>query len=177
MIDNDGGHVEASSAPVVVYDPEGGFVTGGGWINSPAGAYVADPSLAGKATFGFVSKYKKGASEPDELDGNTQFQAGNLRFHSDSYEWLVVAGHRAMYKGAGTVNGSGDYGFLLSAIDAELTPRTDVDLFRIKIWNKEDGDALIYDNQVACSETGDDADPCTEIGDGSIVIHKGKGKK
>lgn len=30
---------------VVVYDPEGGFVTGGGWINSPAGAYAPDPEL------------------------------------------------------------------------------------------------------------------------------------
>ena len=27
-----------------VYDPTGGFVTGGGWINSPAGAFAADPS-------------------------------------------------------------------------------------------------------------------------------------
>ncbi len=55
----------------VVYDPSGGFVTGGGWIDSPAGAYMADPSLSGKATFGFVSKYKKGASVPT---GNTEFQ-------------------------------------------------------------------------------------------------------
>ncbi|MCL7413691.1 MAG: PKD domain-containing protein [ANME-2 cluster archaeon] len=27
---------------VVIYDTSGGFVTGGGWINSTAGAYVAD---------------------------------------------------------------------------------------------------------------------------------------
>ena len=73
----------------VVYDPSGGFVTGGGWIDSPAGAYTADPSLTGKATFGFVSKYKKGASVPT---GNTefQFQAGGFNFHSEAYEWLVV---------------------------------------------------------------------------------------
>ncbi|HKZ49263.1 MAG TPA: PKD domain-containing protein, partial [Thermoplasmata archaeon] len=48
------------SAFVVVYDPEGGFVTGGGWINSPPGAYARDLTLTGKATFGFVSKYQKG---------------------------------------------------------------------------------------------------------------------
>jgi hypothetical protein len=30
------------SALVVIYDPGAGFVTGGGWINSPAGAYIAD---------------------------------------------------------------------------------------------------------------------------------------
>ena len=33
-----------------------GFVTGGGWINSPVGAYVPDPELAGRANFGFVFK-------------------------------------------------------------------------------------------------------------------------
>src|SRR5437773_686286 len=54
---------------VVVYDPDGGFVTGGGWINSPAGAYPLDPSLVGKATFGFVSKYLHGATVPT---GNTE---------------------------------------------------------------------------------------------------------
>jgi len=31
--------------------PSAGFVTGSGWINSPAGAYVSDPSLTGRATF------------------------------------------------------------------------------------------------------------------------------
>jgi hypothetical protein len=47
---------------IVIYDPAGGFVTGGGWIMSPPGAYAADPTLTGQANFGFVSKYKKGAS-------------------------------------------------------------------------------------------------------------------
>ncbi len=76
---------------IVVYDPNGGFVTGGGWIDSPAGAYTADPSLTGKATFGFVARYQKGANAPD---GNTQFQfhAAGFTFKSTSYEWLVVAG-------------------------------------------------------------------------------------
>ena len=49
---------------IVVYDPTGGFVTGGGWIDSPAGAYAANLSLTGKANFGFVSKYQKGANKP-----------------------------------------------------------------------------------------------------------------
>ena len=68
---------------------KGGFVTGGGWIMSPAGAYSADLDLEDKANFGFVSKYKKGASLPT---GNTEFQfkAGDLNFHSDEYDWLVL---------------------------------------------------------------------------------------
>ena len=44
---------------LVAYDPSGGFVTGGGWIDSPAGAYAPDPTLTGKANFGFVSKYSR----------------------------------------------------------------------------------------------------------------------
>jgi len=158
---------------VVVYDPTAGFVTGGGWIDSPPGAFAPAPSLTGKATFGFVSKYKRGAQTPS---GNTEFQfkAGDLNFYSDSYDWLVIADHKAMYKGTGTMNGVGNYGFLLSAVDAALTPSIDVDLFRIKIWDRDNGDALIYDNQLG---DADDADPATPIGGGSIVIHSGKGKK
>jgi hypothetical protein len=44
---------------VVIYDSEGGFVTGGGWIDSPLGASVLYPEATGIANFGFVSKYKK----------------------------------------------------------------------------------------------------------------------
>jgi hypothetical protein len=103
-----------------------------------------------------------------------QFKVADLDFHSDSYEWLVIAGHRAMYKGVGTVNGAGNYGFMISAVDAELTPSTHVDRFRIKIWDKDDGDEVIYDNEMGEDE---DADPTTDIGGGSIVIHKAKGSK
>ena len=164
---------EAECILLAVYDPDGGFVTGGGWIDSPAGAYTLDPSLTGKANFGFVSKYKKGANVPT---GQTEFQfkAGDLNFHSSSYDWLVVAGAKAMYKGVGTINGAGNYGFMISAIDEALTSSTDVDFFRIKIWDKEDGDAIVYDNQLDAAE---DADPLTAIGGGNIVIHTGKGKK
>ena len=155
---------------LAVFDPTAGFVTGGGWISSPPGAVTQAPSLQGKANFGFVSKYKKGATTPT---GQTEFnfKVANLNFHSDVYNWLVVAGHKAMYKGTGTINGGGNYGFLLSAIDAALTPSTEKDKVRIKIWDKENADALVYDNQQGA---GDDEDPTTAIGGGSIVIHKGK---
>ena len=155
---------------LAVYDPTAGFVTGGGWIDSPEGAYAANPGLTGKAIFGFVSKYKKGATVPT---GNTEFQfkAGDLNFHSDTYDWLVIAGPKAMYKGTGTVNSAGAYGFMLSAIDGQLNGGGGTDKFRIKIWDK-DTDNVIYDNKL----DGDDdlADPTTEIGGGQIVIHKGK---
>jgi Mg-chelatase subunit ChlD len=162
VADDDGGTDTEVCGFVVVFDPDGGFVTGGGWINSPTGAYPADPDASGRANFGFVSKYKKGATVPT---GSTEFQfkAGNLNFHSDAYQWLVVAGDKAQYKGTGTVNGASGYGFMLTATDGSP------DKFRIKIWKTVD-DSIVYDNQIG---GGDTADPTTAIAGGSIQIHKG----
>jgi hypothetical protein len=148
---------------VVVYASSTGLVTSGGWINSPAGAYKADPTLTGKATFGFVSKYRKGATVPS---GNTevQFQAGWFNFHSDTYDWLMVnqGGDNAQFKGSGTVNGTLDsnlnpYKFMLWAGDGSP------DTFRIKIWSENTSgvETVVYDNGF------DQA-----IGGGSIVMHK-----
>ena len=143
---------------IVVYDPEGGFVTGGGWIDSPAGAYLPDDTLVGKATFGFVSRYKKGANIPT---GNTEFQfnVANLNFKSTSYDWLVITGSDyATFKGVGTINDEGAYKFMIWAGD------NDPDTFRIKIWYEEDNNEIVvYDNGMD-----------QEIGGGSIVVHTAK---
>jgi PKD repeat protein len=167
VTDDDGDSGQSVYRYVVVYDPSEGFVTGGGFINSPLGAYAPDPSLAGEANFGFVSKYKKGATTPSGQT-NFQFQVADLHFHSEVYEWLVIAGARAKFKGTGTINGDGNYGFMLSGVDENLTTSTDVDLFRIKIWDKDNADAVVYDNQM---EDLDDADLTTAIAGGNIKIH------
>lgn len=166
VIDKDGGVGTSSFQYLVVYDPNGGFVTGGGWIDSPAGAYAPDPTLTGRANFGFVSKYQKGANLPT---GQTEFQfkAGDLNFRSTAYQWLVIAGARAQYKGTGTINGAGNYTFMLTAIDGQRNGGGGVDRFRMKIWDTATG-GVIYDNQMGA---GDGADPSTALGGGSIVIH------
>jgi len=151
----------AECAQLAVYDPSAGFVTGGGWFNSPAGAFKANLNLTGRANFGFVSKYERGASIPT---GNTnfQFQAGSLSFASTSYEWLVVnrGATNAQYKGVGTVTINGvattGAGFMLWAQDGKP------DLFRIMI-SAPNGD-VIYDNKIG-SEFG------TAIGGGNIIVH------
>lgn len=151
---------------VVVYDPAGGFVTGGGWISSHSGAYLAAPALTGKASFGFVAVYKKGARVPT---GNTEFQfhAALLNFTSSAYQWLVVSGAKAQFKGLGTINGAGNYGFLLSAVDGQVIGGGGADRFRIKIWDAGSG-AIVYDNELGAGD-GDTA--VTALGGGSIVIH------
>ena len=160
-ITDDNGGVATFGFYVVFYDPSFGFVTGGGWIDSPAGSYTPNLSLFGKATFGFVSKYKKGATIPD---GNTEFQfhAGNLNFKSTVYQWLVVQGStRASFKGNGTINGAGNYIFLVSVVDGSP------DKLRMKITDTATN-TVVYDNNIGASE---DAVPTTALGGGSIVIH------
>ena len=171
VTDKDGATGSASTVGdledlVVVFDPSAGFVTGSGWIISPPGAYVPSPDLTGKATFGFVSKYRKGATVPS---GETEFQfkAAGLNFHSTAFEWMVVAGARAQYKGNGTINGAGDYAFVLTAIDGGLAGGKQ-DKFRIRIWDRVGG-GLIYDNQSGASDADE---PTTVISGGDIVIHR-----
>ena len=163
-IDGDGGSATEVFRYVVVYDPDGGFVTGGGHIESPIGACrltVLCGVATGKANFGFVAKYEQGAQTPT---GQTQFafRAGDLNFHSESYKWLVVAGSQAKYKGTGSVNGTSGYGFMLTAVDGEP------DTFRMKIWDEVSGD-VVYDNRY---DAEDDSYAGTALRGGSIVVHK-----
>jgi len=123
-----------------------------------------DPGPTGKAAFGFVSEYKKGASAPT---GNTEFnfKAGNLNFHSDEYQWLVInqGGTNAQYKGSGTINGDlapndEAYKFMIWAKDEDPVHG---DTFRIKIWYEDnDIETIVYDNGFDQS-----------IGGGNITIH------
>lgn len=175
VTDDDTGNGTTKYEYVVVYDPSAGFVTGGGWIQSPAGAYLAGPLLTGKANFGFVSKYLKGATIPT---GETQFQLhfADFNFHSTSYQWLVVSGAKGQYKGKGKLNGlygsnnTNGYGFLLTVVDGQLNGGGGVDKFRIKIWDIDNGDAVVYDNGLGASDDIDAANP-QPIAGGSITIH------
>ena len=172
VTDDDGASDSGIFQYVVVYDPDGSFVTGGGHIDSPLGAYLADPTLEGRANFGFVSKYRKGSNVPT---GHTEFQfrAGDLDFKSSDYQWLVVSGAQAKFKGTGTIKDQpGTYGFMISATDGQQNGGGGTDKFRIKIWDESD-ESVVYDNQLGAAE---DADPTTALQGGSIVIHS-KGKK
>jgi hypothetical protein len=166
---HDGSNSNATPVLAVFYDASGSFVTGGGTIDVQAGSYVPGPTLAGRANFGFVSKYQKGATVPD---GQTefQFQVASFNFHSESYQWLVVSGARAQYKGTGTINGIAGYTFMLTASDSAINGGGASDGFRIKIWNTVSG-VVVFDNQMGGSDDLS-ASPTQAISSGSIVIHK-----
>jgi hypothetical protein len=173
---------------VVVYNPASGWVSGNGTIVSPVGAYTPNPSLTGTAKFGFVSKYVKGATVPT---GNTEFnfKVAKFKFKSTSYDWLVVSGAKAQYKGSGVIKihtvshagdedceneshfqtWTGDYGFLLTATDGSLNGGGGVDKFRMKIVDKSTG-SVVYDNLIGSSDDPESFTP-QAIASGKIVIH------
>jgi len=117
----------------VVYDPEGGFATGGGWFYPDADSTVPD----GKAYFGFVSKYKLGSSM-----GNLEFQYqdADINLKSLDITWLVISSNKAMFQGTATINGEGLYTFRVEAKD-NGQPGAGVDHFDIKIWEGTDTEA------------------------------------
>ncbi len=157
ITDDNGGSATGTYQFVVVYEPNvqpcNGFITGGGWIVTPPGSYRPNLSITGTANFGLNCKYKKGHQTPD---GQTEFnfQEANLNFHSQSYDWLTVAGSVAQYKGTGTINGAGSYGFIITVTDGQP------DTFRIQIWDKTTG-TVIFDNNAN-----------TPLSGGQIVIHR-----
>jgi hypothetical protein len=156
---------------VVVYNPSAGFVTGGGWITSPAGAYPANPALTGPANFGFDVKYHQGDTMPTG-DLEFLFPAANLNFHSTGFDWLVVNGNVAQFQGSGTINGAGNYGFLVTVLDGRPAPSK----IRIQIWDKSHGNDILFDTQLGAPETGADGTPLlptTLLGGGNITVHPG----
>jgi flagellar hook capping protein FlgD/HYR domain-containing protein len=152
-------------AIVVIYDPSAGYTVGGGWIASPAGAYPANPSLTGKVSFGFTSKYFKNATNPK---GETQFEFKDAGFalNALNFDYLAISGIKAQFKGLGKGSDSVAYKFILTVSDGNLSGGDGIDRFRMKIYNKNTG-AVVYDNQMGASEA---ADPITPVGTGSSII-------
>lgn len=174
VTDDDGGSdTRTAEDYVVVYDPAGRFVTGGGWFTSPPGACVqalcATFSGAGKVTFGFVSNQIKSGA-PASGQSEFDFRAGGMTFKSTAYESLQVAGSHAQYRGTGTVNRVGGYSFLITLTDGQTPGGGGTDKIRLKIWNV---DGVVYDNQRSASGASlpDDLERGTPLGGGSIVVH------
>jgi PKD repeat protein len=156
VTDDDGDSAMYIHQYVVIYDPEGGFVTGGGWFN--------DPATGSKAKFGFNPKYHKNGT----LKGETEFRLDGMKFKSTSHEWLVIHDGIAKFIGMGTINGSGEYVILVSVIDGKIAGGEDQ--IRVIIWDDLTGET-IYDNAPGEPEFGN---PTMPIGGGSIVVHKAK---
>jgi hypothetical protein len=56
---------------------------------------------------------------------------------------------------------------MLTVIDGNLPGGGGVDKLRLKIWDKSNGDAIVYENQLGAS---DRSEPSTMIRSGNIII-------
>lgn len=161
------GVLEGSSTyrHIVVYDPVGAFVTGGGSIESPLGSFPANPTIAGAFGFGFEARYETGQTSPNG-EAEMHFEAAGLEIHSTSLTWLVAVGSRAEMTGECEINGQSGYGFTVTGIDGDLPGGDGFDRVRIRIWASASGE-VIYDNEIGDPVGGD---PQSVLEDGSIVI-------
>jgi parallel beta-helix repeat protein len=169
------GNQASESRFFAVYDPNGPWVSGNGSFDSPPGAYPANPSHTGKATFSFTCRYHQGTAPPStrryhrgtalpSTRWDTRFETADLRFRSAGYDWLAISGSRARFMGWGTINGSGHYGFMVTAIEGNHPTRGN--LFRIVIWHGTTG-TIVYDSEPGA---GDLAVPTIDPGKGRIMI-------
>jgi hypothetical protein len=155
-VTDDRGAQSSASTLVVVYDPDTGSATGGGWFWSAQGNLKSDPESEGKATFGFVVKYKH-----DTANGNLGFhyRVGDINLKDSDISWLVVSSPNIQFQGEGTINGEGLYTFRVLAKDGDKTGGQP-DEFTIKIWQGTDTEAdPIYQAIHA------------ELGGGNIIVH------
>jgi probable HAF family extracellular repeat protein len=150
-----------STAGLVLLRPRpNGFVTGGGWIDSPAGAVTADPGVAGRASFSVAARVPDGDTVPQ---GELKFElsTAGVSFSSDAYAWLRIAGGEARLAGTGSLNGTTGYRFMLRVVDGAMTGQGKRDdRLRLTISHATpSGDVVDYDNGLGT------------IGGGNIVIH------
>jgi hypothetical protein len=131
-----------------IFDPNGGFVTGGGWIvpggsTSEPGDFLPGLDNTSNANFGFVVKYQNRASTVQKDNLKFHYNVGSFHLHSSNMDWLVVTNSNwAHFQGMAEIDGmEGLYPFKVDVKDDT------VDRFIIKIWAPDanpDIDELIY---------------------------------
>lgn len=142
-----------------VYDPNGGFATGGGGANSPIGSDSANPNGSGPVTFAFNPKYLPNNSNVPAGDLEFHYNAGSIDFKSMGWDFLVVTnGNRGQAQGTGMLNGTSTCKFSLDAWDNSFQPGN-TDAFGLTIFNCDGGTGNRYSLATA---------PITK---GSIVVH------
>ncbi len=122
--DHDPVLIDLNLTPTIL--DKSGFVTGSGWFVSPA------PDSY-KAKFDVSVKYHKGILVPEGI--TELILSKDMTFTSTSYAWLVVSGKQAILQGTGTINGEGEYSFLVTMKDGSP------DQIKVMIW---DANGVVY---------------------------------
>jgi flagellar hook assembly protein FlgD len=158
---------------ITVFQNRNGSVNGGGWFDSPRGAYRRDLRASGRANFRFDAKYQSGIDAPQgSLTFN--FHAGKFKFRSSQYQSLMINGETAVLTGSGSLNNSPGYNILIAMVDDDTKDKLTAvkkgpksnDKIRVRITDPSG--AVIYDTQLG---EADDAIASTRIGAGQIEIN------
>lgn len=168
ITDGSNASVTSTLQYIVVYVTGNQFTTGGGNFTAPAGSLTSNSGLSGKVNMGSNCKPANGGGFQGNMEMN--FQSANIKFKSSSptsWDYLSIGGcFLAAFKGSGTVNGTGNYGILVVQSDKDRNP-ANANNIRIKIWNKNAGNSVIFDTQPG---DADNALPTTPI-QGAIQVH------
>ena len=113
-------------------------VIGAGWMNSFPNAYQPDKLLCDKLFFEF-HMMDRGLMYQPVGKVTIRYPQANLTFKSNVCDWLLIENKTSTLTGTGKINNQGNFGFLLVAKDQP-------DKLRIVIWDKNDGDRIVYDN-------------------------------
>jgi 5'-nucleotidase len=113
-------------------------VIGAGWMDSDQGAYQLDKLSCDKLFFEF-HMIDRGLMYQPSGKVTIRYPQANLTFKSNDCEWLLLDNRTATLTGTGNINNHGNFGFMLVANDQP-------DKLRIVIWDKTDGDKIVYDN-------------------------------
>lgn len=140
LCDDDEGCTTTSFGAIFVFDPDD-FVTGGGWVTSPADAWIDDRAHTGKLTFGFVVRY----DHSGDVRGNLQVQLHKgLNLHSSSFDTLFISDGVAEFTGEGLLNGEPGAQFRVIAFDQRHVGGSED-----RLWVEiSDPGGLIYDGSV-----------------------------
>lgn len=163
--DEDGG----TSAPaqyqyVLVYDPAGSFVTGGGWLAAPANACptLCNARDASKAHFTVEAKFSSdGAQAPHGAITFWLQGKKSLDVRTSSLTMMIAWDNHVQLWGPATMNGTPNYTIRLSGLDQSKD-----DLLRIELFDPTG--ARVYDTQWGASR---DAVPATPVQGGQLTVH------
>jgi probable HAF family extracellular repeat protein len=154
--DEDGGaSTPAFYRYVVVYDPDGPFTTGSGFVALDQGSR--------KSHITITAKFLPG--RPSTPNGSAKFwiPGGSVDFESTAIEMLVASATRAQFWGTGLLNGAPAQ-FRITAVDADDSETPDA--FRIELWRSG---TLVFDTQPGAAQ---DASITTRLAGGHIQVHR-----
>jgi 5'-nucleotidase len=123
-----------------------GGILGAGWMSSDQLAKRINSSADNKLFFE-IHLVDFGLNYSPKGKVNIRVPEQSINFKSDDCEWLLIENHVATIKGTGKINSKGNFGFMLIAEDGAKVKKG-YDKLRVVIWDKNNGDKIIYDNLI-----------------------------